>query len=293
VDSYDQLQTDVYYLAGRKRDYTAARDRIEIFAAKAQGTDSGRVTWLRGSVLREEGHLREAMVNFHVAADQLDGDPFLLAACLLDCGALANQTGDLSQAEATATRFFELVATHPEARQLEEVMYGIRGDTCYLRGDTLGAIDWYKQALRKLEDPSVASLPKEQLLCMVGLHWHSLARCYLSLGDLVRARFAIEGVRHCRHPDLLGLAACDECQVCLHIGALVQAEDWLDQAEQNIRNPQNRQYVLLGRIQLAQARGDMAAVGAYRQRLESEHDVILHEIQLQLEELPMKEGVQS
>ena len=291
MDSYDQLQTDVLYLAGQKRDFATARACIEAFAATAEGVDTGRVMWLRGSVLLEEGHIGAAIANFHGAADRLTADPRLLAACLLECGSLANQTGDMAAAEAAGDRLFALAEQFPEARSVVEVMYGIRGDACYLRGDILGAIEWYKRAIRQLEDPCANSLPVGQRLCTMALHWHSLARCYLALGDLVRVRFAIEGVRQCRHADLQGLAAYDEFRICLHMGALPEAGRWLAEAERLIRNPQNRQYVLLGQIWLARAQDEEAMAQRALERLHSEHELILYEVQNELSNMKVKEGV--
>lgn len=293
MDSYDQLQSDVFYLAGRKSDYAAAMARIDRFAAEATGLDAGRALWLRGGVLREQGRLREAVAVFRQAADQLDGDPHLLAACLLDCASLANVTGDLDAADAMADRFFALAEAYPEAREFREVMQGARGDTCFLRGDVVGAIECHRRALRQLEDPFASTLRDSERLCMLALHWHSLVRCYLALGDLVRARFAIEGVRHCRHPDLRGLAAYDEFQVSLCMGALAQAERWLDEAEQLIHDALNRQFVLFGRIRLALANGDDITARRYLEQLQTTHELIHYEIRTQLDILFRKEEALS
>lgn len=293
MDTYEQLETDVFYLALKKHDFAAAWSRIDTFAAQATGLDAGRVLWLRGILLREEGRLAEATSMFETAEELLSADTKLLSACLLDCAAIANRNGHLDAAERAEKRLLQLAQRHSEARVFKQIMYGNIGDTHYLRGDVTGAVDWYRDALKELSDPYAAEIPNSQRLVTMALLWHRLVTCYLDLGDPVRARFAIEGVRQSRHPVLQGFCAFDEFHINLRTGKLAEAERWLDEADSQIQEPAARQHVLLGRIWLAEARGDEAAARHYVEQLYQEHDLVMYEIRLQLDKLHIVEPVAS
>lgn len=289
---FARLQAQVEYLT-RRRGFDQAMARVDAFLASAFGMDAGQATWLRAGILRDRGMAMAAMETFRAAEALLQDAGPALVLCQLDTAALANRLGQLHLAAAAAERCLKLSEAAELSPVLAARLYGLIGDTYYLKGNMIGAIDWQKQALRQLDDPAHCNMARTSRLAMMGLHWHALARTYLVLGDEARVRYAIDGERQSPHPDLQGLAAYDESQLAVHLGNLAQAERWLNEADRYVRDRTHQQLVLFGRIRLAQINADEATAHRFEVQLFAEHELVIYEVRMQLGQTLAREGVRS
>lgn len=289
---YEQLEADVYYL-GRGGDLNAVLDRIEGFAASAEGDDRLRAELLRAQALHTLGRLAEAIPLYQAVLAGLPGDYRAQAICCVELLAAANSSGDFALGESVAQQALALIRRHPEASVALDRIYVGYALLHQLQGDYNTAIEWYRKALRRLEDPTYHTATQRDRNCGVAWTWYGLTRCYIALGDLVKARFAIDGIR-CdpKSRTTAALAALAEFRFHFRLRALDLAERWLATAAECAQEVELLQEVLLGRAQLAHVRGDTAGVQASLERLKSSPVPLTYESRRILEALSLREGVQ-
>jgi len=292
VIPYEQLEADVYYL-GRKGDLSGVLAKIEGFAASADGDDRLRAELLRAQALHTMGRLSEAIPLYRAVLAGLPNDARAQAICGVELLAAANTLGDFDLAESVAQQALALIRRHPEASVALERIYVGYALLQQLRGDYQAAIDWYRKALRRLEDPTDHTVTQRDRTCGVAWTWYGLTKCYIALGDLVKARFAIDGIR-CdpRNRTAAALAALAEFRFHFRLRALDLAENWLASAAEFAQDVELGQDVLLGRAQLADARGDSSAVRSLLEQLEASPVPLTFEVRKGIEALGLREGVQ-
>lgn len=289
---YEQLEADVYNL-GRKGDLRAALARIEGFAAAAEGDDRLRAELLRAQALHTMGRLTEAIPLYQAVMDGLPGDARAQAICCVELLAVANAIGDFELGEGVAQQALSLIRRRPEAAVTLDRIYVGYALHLQLKGDYPAAIEWYRKALRRLEDPTATDVTQRDRVCGVAWSWYGLTKCYIALGDLVKARFAIDGIR-CdpRSRTTQTLVALAEFRFHFRLRALDLAARWLATAAEFAQDSELVQEVLLGRAQIAAARGDTPSVRTTLGRLESSPVPLTFEVRQGMEALSLREGVQ-
>ena len=293
LNSFEQLEIDVYSL-GRLGNFQGALDRIGEFetATMAEQVDRLRAALLRGQVLHTRGQIAEAATIYQRVAEGLVDDPRTQSICYVELQAAANYLGDLDLAEIVAQRALQLVRRRPEAKISIERIYVNYALTWQLKGDHLTAIDWFRRALRRLEDSATAAPFNRDRTCGMAIAWYGLAKSYVALGDLVKARFAIEGINCDRSSVVVNcLGALAEWRLHHRLRAWDRAERWADKAAVHAVDPFMLQEVLLARALTAHSQGNLLRSREYVEQLNQLPMPLSYEIRSALAALTWKDGM--
>lgn len=287
----EQLEMDVYSL-GRRGSFEGALDRIgEFESSVAAHGDQLRAALLRGQVLHTAGRVEEAVAIYQDLLDRLSDDPRSQAICCVELLAAANHLGDLNLAESVAQRALLLVRRRPEALPMTERIYVNYAISWQLRGDQLTAIDWFRRALRRLEDAMAPS--NRDRTCGMAIAWYGLVKSYVAQDDLVKARFAIDGINRDRNSRTAAcLAALAEWRLHHRLRAWDRAERWVQQAEASAPNTFLDQEVWLARILTAHAQGNEARAREYASRLQQLPGCLSYEVRSALSALTWRNTLQ-
>lgn len=261
ADGYAQLQADVYYLAGHKGDYDHAVARITEFERSANETDRLRAGFLRAGVLHAQGQLETALSLYRPIYESITGDARLKAACCVEMAAAANALGEFDLVDALFDDALQIVEDSPEAAESLERIYVAHAESLLLRGQYAAAELWYRRCLSRLEDPYGSALVPADRACGIAFAWYGLAKVHLALGDMIRARFSIQGIRAAGSRRTINtLEALAEARFHLRSGAISRVEEWLNRAESSIPDPELSQEAFLLWLRVYRLKGHQAAV---------------------------------
>jgi len=283
---------DVYSL-GRSGDFQGALDRIGDFETdrSAGRSDRLRAALLRGQVLHTTGRVEDAVVIYQRVLERLVEDPRTQSVCCVELLTAANFLGDLDLAELVAQRALQLIRRQPEAAPSTERIFVNYGITWQLKNDHLTAVDWFRRALRRLEDAVDLSAGNWDRTCGMAIAWYGLAKSYVTLGDMVKARFAIEGINCDSSSRVVAcLMALAEWRLHHRLRAWDRAERWAAQAQAYAPDPFMRQEVLLAQALTAHAQGNHLRSREFVQQLEQMPVRLAYEVRIALSALAWKNG---
>lgn len=197
-------------------------------------------------MLHTRGQVEEAIDLYRQIYTDPKADARLQATCCATIMAAANDLGSFNLADQALADALRITDAAPDSAGCLERIYSAYAESLYLRAQFAPAVVWYRKGLRHLEDPCGPARSAAERTGAMAFVWYGLAKVHTELGDLVRARFAIQGINASgSRRTIRTLEALAEGRLHLRNGALSRAEAWLERAKSTTTDLELRQEALL------------------------------------------------
>lgn len=230
---FAELRTEIARLVYANRSEQALVELDRFCSGPISDLDRGRAARLRAEVLIQDGQPFSAVVaELRAALELTEAQPGELAQSCVDLLAAAQLAGDMPLAEEAHSRFQSVANRYPENEEIRSMRGRFTYNVAFLehlRGNHAAAATLFRQVAEIYE--SVEQHPRERVdqPILAALAWIFYAREQIRLGDLIRARFGVDGARalvHERHY-FWPFLCCVQAELSLTLHDLDSADGWL------------------------------------------------------------------
>lgn len=259
---FEALRTEVARLVYANRLEQALAELDRFCAGPVSDLDRARVARLRAEVLIQEGRpFSEAVTSLRTALDLTREDPSELAVAALDLLAAAQLAGDMRLADEAHGLFRAVAENHPENDDIRSLQGRFTYNLAFvehLHGRHAEAAALFRQVAEIYE--RVEQHPRERIdqPTLAALAWVFYARKQIRVGNLVRARFGLDGARTLvdeRHY-FWSFLCCVQAELSLALHDLDRAAAWLERVSRPARSQDAAILWHIVSARLAERKGD-------------------------------------